>query len=67
MSVTRETTIWCDEADCVEWITIDEERTPVARRKAAHESGWSREGSYDFCPAHTQKRKEKARAIRQSA
>ena len=64
MSVTKQTTVWCDERDCPEWVIFDQERTAYARSMAVKE-GWSREGLYDFCPDHTKQRKERARAVRQ--
>ena len=52
MSVTRQTTIWCDEEGCPEWIMADDETRQA--RGIAKQSGWvARQGGFDFCPSHS--------------
>lgn len=51
MSVTKETTIWCDADECVEWTQQNTGSVAEARRLAAR-SGWVQRGGKDFCRGH---------------
>lgn len=67
MTVTKQTTIWCDHPDprgipghtedrvtprCVEWVSVDASDAVGARREARR-LGWSvRKGIGDCCPFH---------------
>lgn len=50
MSVTKETTIWCDYPDCGNF-----QQDPwLARqiRRRLREKGWKRRNGKDYCPEH---------------
>lgn len=52
MSTSRQTTVWCDERNCHEFIVIDTDKAAQARREASG-SGWSRVKGKDRCTKHT--------------
>lgn len=51
MSVSKETTIWCDAEDCDEWVQV--QATAEWIRNALGKSGWvTAKGGKDFCNIH---------------
>lgn len=62
MSVTKETTVWCDEQDgehvCSEWVQFNQAEaggSVVMARRLARGSGWRRQGDDDICPKHNKR------------
>ncbi len=61
MSVTHETTIWCNGEGCVEW--SQQSGGAAWARKVLARHGWSRgKGrAVDLCPTCTKKSKERSK------
>jgi hypothetical protein len=57
MSVSRETTIWCDHEDCVEWVQCNTGSVADARREVKR-GGWALRGGLDLCSVHARISKE---------
>ena len=53
MSISKQTTVWCD--DCRDW--KQQSATAAQLRKRLKKKGWTQEGTQDFCPACSKKRK----------
>jgi hypothetical protein len=51
MSASKETTIWCDAADCVTWEQVAQ-RTNAKARRELRGLGWRHVGGKDYCPFH---------------
>lgn len=61
MSWTKETTIWCDALDCMEWFACGLKSVNETRTEAAQQDGWryipavvgdKYEEAKDLCPMH---------------
>lgn len=56
MSLSKQTTVWCDYPDCGQWVM--ESGTAAEVRKSVKRSGWTQKGKQDFCEGCSKKRKE---------
>lgn len=59
MSISKQTTLWCDEPGCDEWYAADTGAVREARQEA-WPYGWRRVSGKDLCGYHAPKSKQAA-------